>query len=274
MPETPVPSEDPKGDVWDPAREPLPPVPKVYREISLCTACMNRLHDLMITLPVNIYHNRDYPQIEFVVLNYNSRDKLNEWMKDYMMSYIRAGILVYVHTTEPDFFAMSHSRNVAFKVATGHIVSNVDADNFTGRGFAEALNLLAEVRPEKAVFAGAIHMTHGRLGFYKDEWLALGGYDENLLGYGWDDNNLLLRALNAGFKAMTWRRWKGGFDDRIATPERDTVRYMEHPYSRFTQCVNKRITYRNLERRELVANEGKHWGKARLTRNFEDIMEI
>ena len=171
-------------DFWDPATEPVPKEPKAYRNISFCTICMNRLHDLMITLPVNIYHNRDYPNVEFVIVNYNSQDKLDEWMKGYMIIYIEAGILIYVHTTEPKFYSMSHSRNVAFKVATGEIVSNVDADNFTGPGFAKILNLLAEVRPEKTVFTRDKTMTHGRLGFYKKEWLELGGYDEDLLGYG------------------------------------------------------------------------------------------
>jgi len=274
MPEAPVLPASQEGDIWDPAQEPPPPAPKVYRKISLCTACMNRLHDLMVTLPVNIYHNRDYPKIEFVVLNYNSKDKLDEWMRDYMLPYIRAGILVYVHTVEPEFFAMSHSRNVAFKVATGDIINNVDADNFTGRGFAEALNLLAEVRPEKAVFTGATRLTHGRLGFYKNDWQALGGYDESLVGYGWEDNNLLLRAMKVGFKVMAWRRWKDGFDERIPTSNEDSVRYLEHKYLTLTECVNMRTTYRNLARGRLVANEGKPWGKARLTRNFGEVLEL
>jgi len=74
---------------------------------------------------------------------------------------------------------MSHSRNVAFKMATGDIVANVDADNLIRRGFAEMLNRLAELRPARALFA--VRDIAGQLAMYKNEWLELGGYDETLL---------------------------------------------------------------------------------------------
>ena len=263
-------------DLWDPGTEPLPKEPKTYRKISFCTACMNRLHDLMVTLPVNIHHNRDYPNVEFVVVNYNSRDKLDEWMKGYMMPYIETGLLVYVHTTEPEFFNASHSRNVSFKVATGDIVNNIDADNFSGRGFAKTLNLLAEVRPEKAVFAWNKTMIHGRLGFYKKEWLELGGYDEDLLGYGWDDQNLYFRAMAAGCKLMWWGYWEDRFSERIHTPDEDRVRYMKHKHWhwRFSEFVNRKITSEKLNHKQFVVNQGRQWGKATLVKNFKEVINV
>lgn len=261
-------------DIWDPVKEPVPREPKTYRKISFCTICMNRLHDLMVTLPVNIHHNRDYPNVEFVILNYNSQDKMDEWIRDYMVPYIEAGILVYVHTTEPKFYATSHSRNVAFRVATGDIVNDVDADNFTGPGFAQTLNLLAEVRPKKAAFSAAKRMTHGRIGFYKKEWLELGGYDEDLLGYGQEDNNLLFRAMATGCKLMWWGYWKGRFTDRIQTSREDTVRYMDQKHRTFTEFVNMRITFDKLKHRQFVVNQGKQWGKATLVKNFKEVLHV
>jgi hypothetical protein len=261
-------------DFWDPETEPLPKEPKTYRKISFCTACMNRLHDLMVTLPVNIHHNRDYPNVEFVVVNYNSQDKLDEWMLDYMMPYIEAGLLVYVHTTEPRYFQASHSRNISFKVATGDIVNNIDADNFSGRDFAKALNLLAEVRPEKAVFTRAERLMHGRLGFYKKEWLELGGYDEDLMGYGWDDINLFYRAMATGCKLMRWGCPDFRFSERIPTPFEDKDRYMEHKNWEHTEFVNAEMTFDQLDRRQFVVNQGRQWGKATLVRNFKEVIHV
>lgn len=266
--------DDLHWESWDPQREPLPGTAQTHRKISICTTCMNRLRDLLVTLPVNLFHNSSYPRVEFVLLNYNSRDSLDDWVKDYMMPYIEAGILVYVHTTEPRHYRMSHSRNVAFQVATGDIVTNVDADNFTGPGFADTINLLAELRPEKAAFAAQRTLMHGRIGFYKREWLALGGYDEDLIGYGWDDLNLLYRALTAGYKLMEWGHWGNRFTDRVLTSDADRIRQMECQYHRFTQLVNERITRRKLERRELVANQGREWGKATLIKNFRQTIEV
>ncbi len=259
---------------WDPATEPVPKEPKTYRKISFCTACMNRLHDLMVTLPVNIYHNRDYPNVEFVVLNYNSQDKLDEWMKGYMIPYIEAGLLVYVHTTEPKFFKASHSRNIALKVATGDIVNNIDADNFSGQSFAKTLNLLAEVRPEKAVFTRAKRLMHGRLGFYKKEWLELGGYNEDFLGYGWEDINLFYRAMATGYKLMWWGYWEGRFSERIETPFKDRDRYMEHKHWKLTETLNKKNTFDKLKNKQFVVNNDKQWGKATLTKNFKEVIHV
>lgn len=261
-------------DFWDPATEPLPKEPKTYRKISFCTACMNRLHDLMVTLPVNIHHNRDYPNVEFVVVNYNSQDKLDEWILDYMMPYIEVGLLVYVHTTEPRFFGASHSRNISFKVATGDIVNNIDADNFSGQGFAKTLNLLAEVKPEKAVFTRAEKLTHGRLGFYKKEWFELGGYDEEFMGYGWEDIDLLYRAMATGYKLMRWGCWDPRFCERILTPFEDKDRYMEHKNWKHTEIVNREITFNKLNRKQFVANQGRQWGKATLLKNFKEVIHI
>ena len=85
------------------------PVTRNYR-ISLCTACMGRLHDLKQTLPKNIEDNRDYPNVEFVILDYNSDDGLEDWMRRNMMEHIESGLVSYYHTTEPEYFA-----NVAFQ---------------------------------------------------------------------------------------------------------------------------------------------------------------
>jgi hypothetical protein len=261
-------------EIWDPEKEPLGTTAKFHRRISICTNCMNRLHDLMVTLPVNLYHNRSYPNVEFVLLNYNSQDKMDDWVKDYMMPHIQAGTLVYVHTTEPKYYDMSHSRNVSFKVASGDIVLNVDADNFTGSGFAEMVNLLAELQPAKAVFGAAKEGMHGRIGFYKREWLALGGYDEDLTGYGWDDYNLVFRAMAAGFRLMSWGHLAERFGERIPTPKQDCPRHMECKHMVLTQIVNERATMRKLDHGEFIANQGRPWGKATLIRNFHEVIEV
>src|ERR1700748_3109986 len=99
------------------------------KKISICTVCMNRLMHLSETLPRNIRENMDYPNVEFVVLNYNSRDDMDNWIKYNMMDYIRSGILKYYKTTEPAYFDRSHSKNMALRLATGDILCMVDADN-------------------------------------------------------------------------------------------------------------------------------------------------
>ena len=142
-----------------------------YHKISICTTCMDRLSDLKQTLPQNIKDNSDYPYVEFLVLDYNSKqDDVGGWIKSEMMEHIESGKLVYLRTEEPKYFDMSHSRNIAFLASSGDIVNNVDADAFTPPtgefGFATYINKLANEQPEKAIFAKSRQLLRGRLGFY------------------------------------------------------------------------------------------------------------
>ena len=54
------------------------------------------------TLPANINDNRDFPNIEFVVLNYNSKDDIDNWILNNMQEHMHSGRLKYYKTAEPD----------------------------------------------------------------------------------------------------------------------------------------------------------------------------
>src|ERR1022692_1110347 len=113
--------------VWSPVREPLPDTANVFVKISVCTTCMGRTHDLKETLLHNILDNEDYRALEFVILNYNSPDDMHDFMiSSTVRPHIENGRVKYLRTRSPQFYSMSHSRNVAFRNATGHIVTNVD----------------------------------------------------------------------------------------------------------------------------------------------------
>lgn len=241
---------------------------KEFKRISLCTTVMNRLHTLKECLPKNIEDNIDYPNLEFLILDYNSTDGLEDWMRDNMCSHMATGLVRYVKTTDPEFYSMTHSRNLAFKCATGEIVNNVDADNYLNKSFASFLNMLAHEQPEKAVFAKGKRMMHGRCGFYKDEFInLLGGYDEEIEGYGHDDHDLVERAMIQKFTMM----WYGSrFCERIKTGGADKVVNMKNKNWRETEKLNKAISAAKISNGILKANEGKGWGQANVTINFRE----
>jgi len=253
------------------------PISKNYK-ISFCITCMNRLDNLRKTLPVNIKDNKDYPNLEFVIIDYNSIDGLWDWMKDNMLHEIESGKVSYYRTTEPKYFNMSHSRNIAFKVATGDIVNNLDADNYTKSSNKEIsecwalyLNRLANQQNEKVIFAKGKRKMHGRIGFYKKDFIELlGGYDEDLLGYGHDDHDLVQRAWGLGF-SMFW--WGGQYIDRIHTSRNEKGSNLERGW-KITEDENKKKSESNLVNGLFKANEGKHWGKANLIKNFSEEILI
>ncbi len=253
-------------------------IKKIYK-ISFCTTCMDRLYNLKETLPKNIEDNEEYPNLEFVVLDYNSKDGLEKWIKKYMMNHIESGRLVYYRTSEPKYFSMSHSRNIAFKVATGEIVNNLDADNYTKNPpdadlkeiWPFYLNRMANERSRKIIFSKGKRSMHGRIGFYKDEFIEeLGGYDEGLLGYGHDDHDLVKRAWKLNY-SMYW--WGGRYCYRLKTSRKEKSSHMERHW-KITEKENIKKSAKNIELGKFKANEGQHWGKAHLIKNFSEEIDV
>jgi len=241
---------------------------KEFHRISLCTTCMDRLETLRRCLTQNVADNADYPNLEFVVLDYNSRrDDVWGWLSKTFPNELESGRVVYYRTDEPKFYSMTHSRNLAFRLASGTVVNNLDADNFTGKAFATFINFLANECPDKAVFSKGKRLLRGRLGFFKQEFVEqLGGYDEDLQGYGHDDKDLLERAMAMGFTLM----WFGGrFVRRIATPNSEKGRNMCNQRIRETEAANRAISEANLSAGKLRANANRAWGTATVRKNAQ-----
>ena len=236
--------------------------------VSIVTTCMDRLCNLRETLPRNIEDNRDYPDLEFVLLDYNSKDGLSNWVSENMMPHVESGLLVYCYTPYPTHYSMVHSRNVAFKLATGDVVHSVDADHYTGPGFAAYTNRLANARPAKAVFGKGKRMLRGRLGFYRREFVEeLGGYDENFVGYGHDDHDILHRAYGLGYMLMYYG---GGYCKLVEDHKKNDVSNFSNRWWKLTQNVNKLISCYSLSIGAFKANQHREWGRCQVVKNFSE----
>src|SRR5690554_5518624 len=178
-------------------------------KISFCITCMNRLSHLQETLPKNIHDNYLLGDVEFVLLDYNSSDGLESWVKNDMKKYIDLGILSYYKTFEPNHYLRSHSRNVVFRLANGNIVCNLDADNFLGSGFAQ--EMINEFEKEANIFyTSDLQSTDafGRVVMLKNDFLAIRGYNEALRGYGHEDADLFSRLEKNGLRHLYYENEK------------------------------------------------------------------
>jgi hypothetical protein len=161
---------------------------------------MNRLSHIQKTLEQNIISNYHPGEAEFVLLDYNSTDGLEEWVKT-LRSYIDSGILVYYRTTGPQHYHRSHSRNMVFRLSNAGIVCNLDADNFLGQGFAAyILNEFDKYREEKIFITSSYQdrNTFGRFCARIEDFLHVRGYNELLSGYGAEDLDIFDRMLSSG----------------------------------------------------------------------------
>lgn len=176
-------------------------------KICFCTVVKNRLHHLKETIIKNIQFNSDYEELQFLVLDYNSEDGLQDWMMSNMSKYIGSGKLIFFRTNEPAFFHRSHSRNMAMRLADCEIVCNVDADNFTGPSFAKYINDCFQVDKNIFICAHSLATNNpadvlGRVCVRKSDFLTVGGYDESMESYGFEDYDIINRLGLLGLKKM------------------------------------------------------------------------
>lgn len=249
------------------------PAQKNYR-ISLCTNCMDRLDDAKKTMPRNMEDNNDYPDIEFVLLNYGSKkDKFDKWVNKMIQKGVNFNYFEFAPGTEPKTYSMAHSRNVAFRAASGDIVLNVDADNYTNKGFAAFINKCANQYPHKAAFVKGKQLLRGRVGFFRQEFIdLLGGYDEGFDGYGYDDLDLVTRALFAGFIGVCHG---GRFVDWVKDHKKHaSMENYRNQDWKYTQRKNQLISYLNIFSVRYKVNEGMHWGRAKLIKNFKEEIDL
>jgi hypothetical protein len=181
--------------------------------IAFCTTCRGRLQHLRETLPRNISDNLDYPYLKHIVLDYNSRDGLSDYLKTCHRADIESGRLVVYSFPSARHFQMAHAKNMAHRLGMiegAGVLVNLDADNFTGPGFAGYIagkisenslrflwanrNQPAESRYPKGC--------NGRIVVTSAAFVKTGGYDESKYNkWGPDDKDFHCRVRRLGYDA-------------------------------------------------------------------------
>ena len=243
-----------------------------YYRIAFCTVAMGRLDHIQQTLLQNAVENDDYPDAEFVLLDYGSKDGLGEWVRSSAKNLLDTGRLVYFRLDGVQYYSHAHSKNVCFLASTGTVLCNIDADNLIPRGFAFHLNdLMHRHTRVVANHRRAARQTFGRLAMFRDDFMAVGGYNESLTGWGYDDKDLRARLITAGCQ-MQWFDVKYGQCINHGNDRRVENMAPEHRRKSATSAVNARISAQSLAENRVVANHGCTWGSAKLTRNFTDAV--
>ena len=166
---------------------------------------MGRLHHLSVTLSRNLQDNLRYPDLEFVILDYNSPDGLREWIHETLGAEIQSGRIKYVRTDQPERFHMARAKNMAHRAASGEILCNLDADNFTGPDFAFFIDTAMRSHTNRigsSLGLGPWKGTGGRIFIHREAFERLGGYDESYVGWGHDDADFVDRARLAGMDVL------------------------------------------------------------------------
>ena len=235
------------------------------------TTCRGRLHTLKQAYPEALELLAKRPNMNAVLLDYNSQDGLEEWVRENLRDFIASGLLTYYRTNQPDRFLHSHAKNVAARLCDGNFIGNLDADNHLTPEYLDRLE--TEFRLDDRIAAQGRKSACGRIVLRKDVFMAIGGYNELMChGWGFEDADLVERAAIFGLRKVKLTRrchiaaLRHSNEERAADCSiRDINESRRLHFDISRDCIAKD---------GFTANVGTHWGRACLQKNFGELIEI
>ena len=174
-------------------------------KLSFCITCKNRFYQIKKTLPENLKDNcLDENIIEFILVDFDSEDGLQDWVTKEFTPELKSGYLKYYHTDGLPFWHASIAKNTSHYYANNDIVTNLDCDNYTGyRGGRYLIDLFCE---NKNIITHQYNSIddgcYGRISVLKKYFEKIGGYDENFEPMGYQDIDLIMRLKLLGLKYL------------------------------------------------------------------------
>jgi len=224
--------------------------------ISFCTTSRDRRVHVEETLRRNLALARDPDKYEFVVLDYNSSDGLEAFLRATYRDAVATGLLAVYRTPEPAVFLHSHAKNCAHRLATGDVVVNLDSDSLLIERYLEHLETLAPA--EVLITRGEVDLT-GRIAMFKNDFEAVGGYDEDMkFGWGWEDEDLIIRCKAYGFGLKTLPPSEVG--SRISHADGERVQHCRLQDKQTSWEYHRKISRIKQQFGVVVANRGRPWG--------------
>lgn len=230
--------------------------------LSFCITCKNRLHQIRQTLRKNLEDNRKYTDvIEFVLVDFGSTDGLQKWVEDNFVDDIESGYLKYYYTEELPYWHASVAKNTSHILAKNEILVNLDCDNFTGK---EGGKFILDKMMEYELYSPVIHQfsnefgdgSFGRIAIAKRDFLSIGGYDESLEAYGYEDVNLLQRLWLRGYGYIHLADEK--YNKAIPNTKEEGIENMDTDLT-WREMIRKSrlISFQNITSGKIIANKAK-----------------
>lgn len=219
--------------------------------ISFCTAIHNRLYQFQELYAQNLEVVLNAGDVEWVVLNYNSSDGLDEFMES--QGQLPAPIKYLKHQTRAGWHS-SVAKNLAHAAGSGAILMNLDCDNLID-------DAVRAIREEFAKETDILHLwtgipqdgTYGRIAIRSKLFHELGGYDESFEPMGYQDKDLLVRAELHGGKL---RSHKSRPDIAIKNTKEESIKYCASTCKTWEEMklANRDRSLENLKKKRVVAN--------------------
>lgn len=225
------------------------------KELSFCITHMNRFDDLSKTLPMNLKDNIDFEEkIEFVLIDFENSDMIRNWIWHNFPAEIQSGYLAFYQTNSLKKWSAPIAKNNAHLLGKGAILTNLDCDNYVGKnGASIVLDAFEKSKNEIFLwqFTGVKRDgTYGRMSISRKEFYRLGGYNEKFLEMGYQDNDLMNRAIISGIRLVKKR------GDQLTIAIKNEKYKPENMSFKMMDAINTAHSWSNVLTGRIKANRG------------------
>jgi hypothetical protein len=162
--------------------------------------------------------------------------------------------VVYVRERSGRSWHISIAKNVAHRVAKGAILVNLDCDNYVSDAI-EVIRRYFRTGCRLLHLWSGVHGdgTYGRIALLKSLFRQLGGYDESFLPMGYQDTDLLHRAVAIGVPLIHYRSPR---EVALKNSKAESIRHCKLPGWSYDNYVwaNQLRSVQNIAAGHLVAN--------------------
>ncbi|WP_282021686.1 galactosyltransferase-related protein [Ruegeria faecimaris] len=166
----------------------------VQKGVSLVTCCMNRNAHLTETIPTWLAHDE---VDEVVIVDWSSTYPVSVTLRDAGIEDPRMRI---VRVEDEGSWILSHAYNLGFRATSRSIILKVDSDVLLSSTFFEENDLAEGLLIAGNWTSAAEGQSHvnGLFAVGRDQLLAVNGFNERIVTYGWDDDDLYERLTQSG----------------------------------------------------------------------------
>ncbi len=159
--------------------------------IAFVTTCKKRLHHIRQTLPLMVAQGLD----EIIFVDYGCPEASGDWVEAN-----HPGVKV-VRVTDDPGFCLTRARNIGAAHAGAEWLAIIDGDILTARGWSEWMR--QHLAPGHFYRAEPVDgkrdpESYGTVICRREDFAAIGGYDEVFQGWGGEDDDLYYRLTARG----------------------------------------------------------------------------
>ena len=170
-----------------------------FEKLTISTSCMNRNDMLVQTVPTWL----KFPVKEILIVDWNSNEKVSDTLKNHNIRDERIRI---VRVDNELFYQHSLARNLKIKEVETEWVLSVDADVKIFNSFFDNIYVLNGRKYYCLPLAGEMDSRFGTTLFRKMDYIAIGGCNTNMKGWGYEDLDLADRMIRSGCKHLTFNK--------------------------------------------------------------------